>query len=134
MKMKILFCLLVFASAQGLAQKGPVYKDVSVKEFKLKMDNTPDAVILDLRTDDELKEHGTMPKARQIDYFARNFEDVINTLDKEKAYLIFCASGIRSSETSALMKKLGFREVYNLEPGFNAWKKAKMPVVPSITP
>ena len=132
--MKILLYMLVLAYAQGLAQNAPVYKDVSVKEFKLKMDNTPDAFILDLRTDDELKEHGTMPKARQVDYFARNFEDVINTLDKEKPYLIFCASGIRSSETSALMKKLGFREVYNLESGFNAWKKAKMPVVPFITP
>jgi rhodanese-related sulfurtransferase len=111
-------------------QKIGAFKELNVREFKSLKDNRPNAVILDVRTTDELKQEGMIPDAIQIDYFAKTFEHQIQALDKEKTYLLYCASGARSGETLELMKKAGFKEAYNLKTGFDGWKKAKMPVVP----
>ena len=46
----------------------------------------------------------------------------IKKLDKKKRYLIYCASGGRSSDCAEFMQKEGFKEVINLEKGFTDWK------------
>jgi rhodanese-related sulfurtransferase len=117
---------LIFISGAASAQ----IKDLKSKDFQSKIEATPHAVILDLRTDDELKE-GIIPGAKQIDYFRKDFENAIKSLDKNKPYFIYCASGVRSGETLALMKSNGFSQVYNLEGGFRRWKKDDMPIVPN---
>jgi rhodanese-related sulfurtransferase len=71
---------------------------------------------------------GIIPGATNIDYFSKDFEDRIAKLDPSKTYLLYCASGGRSTETMDLMKANGFKCVYNLDGGFTQWKKQKMPV------
>lgn len=126
--MKVIICfMLVCITTFASAQKG-VYKDLTIKEFQQVMSETPDAVIIDLRTPDELQA-GKIKGAIQIDYFDKDFEAKIAALDKGKTYLIYCAGGARSGETKELMQKNKFKKVYNLPEGFNGWKKAGMPVV-----
>lgn len=79
--------------------------------------------LIDLRTDDELKNKGFIKGAAQIDYFKKDAETVISKLDKNNTYLIYCAGGGRSGECADLMQKLGFIHVVNLEKGFDDWKK-----------
>jgi phage shock protein E len=79
--------------------------------------------LIDLRTDDELKNKGFIKGAFQIDYFKKDAESIISKLDKKKTYLIYCAGGGRSGECAELMKKEGFTHVVNLEKGFDDWKK-----------
>jgi phage shock protein E len=108
---------------------GQKIENLKSSEFKELADSVPGAVIIDLRTTDELKS-GIIPNAINIDFFAKDFETRIGNLDPAKPYFVYCASGGRGVETFELMGKKGFKQVYNLQGGFTAWKKAGMPVVP----
>jgi phage shock protein E len=104
-----------------------VIKNLSAERFRNVMDSLQDEVLIDLRTPDELK-NGKIAGAKEIDYFGADYEKDIQSLDKNKVYLLYCAGGGRSSETAELMEKLGFNNIYNLESGFKDWTKKKMPV------
>jgi rhodanese-related sulfurtransferase len=128
MKTMIMVLILASRALTSLAQdRSAVIRNVGVEGFKHAMDSLQDEVIVDLRTPEELKQ-GKIPGAIVIDYFGSNFESAIQALDRNKTYLLYCAGGGRSGETSELMEKLGFQRVYNLETGFTGWVKRKMPV------
>jgi rhodanese-related sulfurtransferase len=125
----ILFISLsVFAAASAQEKRSPVVINVDVANFKKAMDSLRNEVIVDLRTPDELAQ-GKIAGAIVIDFFGPDFESAIQALDKGKTYLLYCAGGGRSGETAELMEKMGFKKVYNLEPGFNGWVKKQMPVM-----
>lgn len=91
------------------------------------MDSLQGEVLIDLRTPDEIK-NGKIAGAKEIDYFGADYEKAVQSLDKNKVYLLYCAGGGRSSETAEMMQKLGFNNIYNLESGFRDWAKKKMPI------
>ena len=97
-------------------------ENVDAATFKKLIDEKK-SVLIDLRTDDELKNKGYIKGAKQIDYFKKDAEAIISKLDKKKTYLIYCAGGGRSSECAELMEKKGFSHVVNLDKGFDDWKK-----------
>ena len=66
--------------------------------------------------------------ATNLDFYAKDFESKLDTLDKEKPYLVHCAAGGRSAKTRDLMQKHQFQTIYHLEGGFKAWEKAGKPV------
>jgi rhodanese-related sulfurtransferase len=97
-------------------------KNVSAEEFK-KMIDAKKGEVIDLRTTNEIVSKGKIKNAKQLDYLAKDSEEQIKKLDKNKTYLVYCAGGGRSSEAAELMQKLGFKEVVNLEKGYDDWKK-----------
>lgn len=97
-------------------------KHVDASTFKKMMDEHK-YILIDLRTSDEINSKGMIKGAKQIDFFDKQAEAAIDTLDKNKPYLIYCAGGGRSSECAELMEKKGFKEVVNLEKGFDDWKR-----------
>jgi len=117
---KIITLFALFASMMSFAQTKIEHVDAAT--FK-KLINEKKSYLIDLRTDDELKNKGFIKGAVQIDYFKKDAEEVISKLDKKKTYLIYCAGGGRSGECTELMQKLGFLHVVNLEKGFDDWKK-----------
>jgi len=117
-KTVILFAL--FASVISFAQNKVEHVDAAT--FKKIIDEKK-SLLIDLRTDDELKNKGYIKGATQIDYFKKDAEMVISKLDKKKTYLIYCAGGGRSGECAELMQKSGFTHVVDLEKGFDDWKK-----------
>lgn len=117
---------MVFWVCSAVAQDEPV-KQITIEEFEQLRDSLPDAVVIDLRTPKELKQ-GKIAGARVIDFFGADFEPAIDSLDRNGVYLLYCASGGRSGETSEYMKALGFRHIYELPAGFNGWKKSGRPV------
>lgn len=129
MKQLLLVFLFILPSLQNVfAQaKNEMITNVSVAEFKGIMDSLKDEIVVDLRTPEELKQ-GKIAGAIVIDYFGADFEPALQKLNKNKVYLLYCAGGGRSGDTAELMSKMGFKKVYNLEPGFNGWMKQKMPV------
>lgn len=122
---KILAILFLLAGAATQAQT--IVKNVDATAFKKFVDEKKGALI-DLRTDDELQRKGKIPGAMQIDWFAKDSEAKIGKLDKKKTYLVYCAGGGRSGECAELMKSLGFKEVVNLQTGFDDWKRKGFPV------
>jgi rhodanese-related sulfurtransferase len=124
MKLILIFIVLI-ASVPGMAQKS---RNLSVNEAETMLGSNKEIVIIDVRTNDEVKEYGMIAGARQIDYFAKDFEKQLLTLDKNQTYIVYCASGARSGEAAEILNKNGFKKIYNLPAGFNGWKKAKKPI------
>ncbi len=110
--------LALFFSFSLFSQK---IKNVDAVEFKKLIDEKK-YVLIDLRTNDEIKSKGMIKGATQIDFLDKNAETTIEKLDKNKSYLIYCAGGGRSADCAELMQKQGFKEVVNLEKGFSDWK------------
>jgi rhodanese-related sulfurtransferase len=105
-----------------------------------KQDNL-DFVIIDMRNPEEFTD-GHIEDAINLDYRSETFQNELSTLDRDKAYLIYCATGIRSGSALDMMAELAFREVYKILDGINAWKAEELPtiqetpaqIIESITP
>lgn len=87
-----------------------------------------DTIVLDIRTAKEF-EAGHIKGALNIDYFADDFKQRINALDKSKTYIVHCKSGGRSGRSMELFQALGFQNILHLESGFRGWQQAGLPVV-----
>ncbi len=88
----------------------------------------PNFVVLDIRTPQEFQA-GHLPGAINIDFYAPDFAQQLDQLDKTKTYLVYCRSGNRSGQALPIMRKLGFQEVYELQGGILAWVQANLPIV-----
>ena len=77
--------------------------------------------IVDVRTPDEYA-GGHIATSINIDLNSGQFKTDILSLDKNKTYLVYCATGVRSANASAQMVGLGFQHVYNMLGGITAWK------------
>jgi rhodanese-related sulfurtransferase len=78
-------------------------------------------IIIDVRTPGEVAE-GYIPGAKLfMDYNGGKFDAAYKTLDTSKTYIVYCRSGMRSSNASNQMIQSGFKKVYNLSGGINNW-------------
>ena len=91
------------------------------QSFKARID-ADNPTIIDVRTEEEYRD-GHIDNALNLDFYANDFTDQLDKLDKDKAYSIYCRSGNRSGQTLHLMKNLGFKDVANLSGGFTAWEQ-----------
>lgn len=96
-------------------------------DFQKKIKETPNAVVLDVRTPEELKE-GFIKGAINIDYNGPNFKTEIAKLDTNATYFVYCRSGRRSSNAATYMRSIGFSKVYELNGGIVAWQEKGLPV------
>ena len=92
-------------------------KEITVAELKKLKDENVDVQLIDIREDYELEiaemggEHIAMG-------------DVMDNLDKiskTKQVVIHCRTGARSAAICNALEKEGFKNVYNLKGGINAW-------------
>ena len=96
--------------------------DLSQEEWTEQLQQDNNAVVLDVRTPEEMEE-GYIPDAINIDiYLGQGFLDGIEKLDKSKNYYVYCRSGNRSRQACALMKNIGIPNAFNLEGGFMEWE------------
>ncbi|WP_047545093.1 rhodanese-like domain-containing protein [Psychroserpens sp. Hel_I_66] len=96
--------------------------DLSQQEWTSKLNADENAVILDVRTPEEVAQ-GMIPNAMAIDiYKGQGFIDEIEKLDKTKTYYVYCRSGARSGQACSVMNQLGFKNAYNLTGGFMEWQ------------
>jgi rhodanese-related sulfurtransferase len=89
--------------------------------------NRKDAVVIDVREPNEfatahIGNAKNIPLA-QIEKRAAELQKL-----KNKPVLLACATGSRSHAAFALLKKLGFADVYVLSGGLGAWQQASLPV------
>lgn len=85
----------------------------------------PTFVVIDVRRPDEFA-GGHIRGAINIDsrYIAGHLLD----LDRNGTYIVCCQRGGRSAGVGEVMRKAGFREVYEIEGGMSAWTAAGLPV------
>ena len=86
------------------------------------LEQDTNAVILDVRTEDECNE-GIIPQAINIDiHKGQGFIYQIDELDKSKNYYVYCRSGARSEQACHLMNQMGFENTFNLLGGIMQWQ------------
>lgn len=107
-----------------------VYDITVQKAFNLMQENAGnlDFIILDVRTPEEYSE-GHIEGAINIDYYADDFENKLDELDKGKTYLVYCRTGSRSASARDIMTDLGFKNIYNMTGGISDWQSAGYPIV-----
>ncbi|MEE9361664.1 MAG: rhodanese-like domain-containing protein [Cellulophaga sp.] len=78
--------------------------------------------LIDVRTPYEYQQ-GHIKNAKPIDFFANDFKEKTQQLDKERPVYLYCRSGNRSGKASKILNELGFKEIYDLKGGFIAWSR-----------
>jgi len=95
--------------------------DLIQSDWVNQLEKDDNAIILDVRTDEEVAE-GKIPNAIHIDiYKGQGFIYAVEELDKSKNFYVYCRSGGRSAQACAIMNQLGFDATYNLLGGFSEW-------------
>jgi rhodanese-related sulfurtransferase len=90
--------------------------------------SNPDFIIIDVRgATSYAEEH--IENAVNMDSTAEDFEVQLETLDKDRVYLVYCAIGRRSAAAGETMSGLGFNEVYVIEGGIAQWKAEELPTI-----
>ncbi|WP_108866209.1 rhodanese-like domain-containing protein [Aquimarina aquimarini] len=96
-------------------------EDITQEEWQEQIANDSNAVILDVRTEEEV-EDGFIPNMLNLDIRqGQDFLDELEKLDKSKNYYVYCRSGARSAQACTLMNQMGFKTAYNLIGGFMNW-------------
>lgn len=84
-------------------------------------------VVLDIRTPEEFAEV-RIADAINVDFYAPDFADQLDVLDKSDPYVMYCRTGNRSSEAIETMRELGFEEVYEIDGGIVNWYDSGYPI------
>lgn len=126
--MKKLFILLFLASATltSCQSQNTATDDgavLPVEAYQEKLSGSENVQLLDVRTPKEY-EAGHIEGAVNINYFDENFlAQAEQRFNKDEPVLLYCRSGNRSAKATAVMKEAGFKDIYDLKGGFNAWPK-----------
>jgi thioredoxin 1 len=118
--------------AQAVTQTADSVK-LSAVAFNDKLNNTKNAILLDVRTPDEFSE-AHIQNARNANWNSADFKTVTAQLDKSKPVFVYCLRGGRSSSSVEFLQANGFKEVYELDGGIIKWKNANLPLVSASTP
>jgi rhodanese-related sulfurtransferase len=112
-------CILDFVFR--IFEKNNRIMDLSQQEWTTQLENDNNAVILDVRTEEEWNE-GIIPGALMNDiYKGQGFVCRLEELDKNKNFYVYCKAGGRSAQACNIMNQMGFKNTYNLVGGFMNW-------------
>ncbi len=122
-----IFSGFVLLALSGNCQGQSGAQVLSVQAYETRLRELSEKNIVDVRTASEYNQ-GRLKGAILIDYYQRDFQARLTTLDKTKPVFVYCASGVRSNSAATMLIKLGFKEVYDLRGGFLAWRQAGKPI------
>lgn len=106
----IIVLILITVSISGKTTK------LAGVEFVQTYTNTPNAVLVDVRTPGEFAT-GHIDQAVNIDFENPSFVPEIKKLDITKTYFVYCRSGNRSGQAVSVMKSNGVKNIYELSGG-----------------
>jgi rhodanese-related sulfurtransferase len=72
---------------------------------------------------------GRIEGSVNLDYYADNFGEELSRLNKNKTYVVYCRTGMRSGNVFEMMKEMGFKAVYQISGGIERWLADDLPVV-----
>ena len=122
---KLLTCILAtLGLTTACGQRN--FEETDVQGF-VRLTETPDVVVLDVRTADEFNE-GHLAGAVNIDVKQGDFlQQALALLPSGATIAVYCRSGRRSANAAGMLAAEGYR-VVNLKGGIIAWTEARQPV------
>lgn len=118
---KYFFAICILWACTGEAQKVVLMPT----EFQKKAKETPDAILLDVRTPEEI-DAGRIENSQSI-VFDDSFDKKLERL-QHKPLFVYCASGKRSAKAAKILRDKGYKNVFELEGGINAWRETGLPI------
>lgn len=117
----VLFACLLFLNCHS--QTLTNIETIPPKAFAEKINTTPNAQILDVRTPAEYAgEH--IDHAINVNWNADDFATKAAQYDKSRPVFVYCKVGGRSSQAAAKLNEMGFTKIYNLDGGMMKWNAA----------
>lgn len=104
----------------------PRVRPLSAPELNERLKSDPHLELFDVRTPRE-REIAQIQGARLLD---REAQDHIMKLPKETPLYFHCHHGRRSQQAAEFFLNQGFKEVYNVEGGIDAWSRDVDPDIP----
>ena len=95
-------------------------KSISPREAKQLIENNSSLKLIDVR---EVWEHNVAKLENSLLIPLRELPRHLDRFVPYDSYLIYCHHGSRSFYACAYMIQQGFKEVYNLEGGIDAWTR-----------
>lgn len=83
------------------------------QKFKELLQEGP-GVVIDVRTKSEYNSGHLKKTDYNYDISSSDFEENIEKLDEDKNYYLYCRTGARSGRAAQVMKRNGFKNVYNI--------------------
>lgn len=123
---------IIAAMLSGGMLLWPVVARNSVRDIDpkraIRLINYEDALVLDVRDDSEYA-GGHPPNAKHIP--AEKIEDRWQELEKfkDKPVVIIFTPGLRVGRAGAVLRKNGFKLVFNLNGGIDTWRRENLPLV-----
>lgn len=131
MRKILLLSLALLLSVAACHRRGmPLSPNLDVQHFRAFTEKG--SILLDVRSPEEYKA-GHIPAAINADVNG-DFGSVITHYDTTQYIYVYCQTGKRSARAAALFAEQGFRHVYNLDGGFEAWVEAENAVVTGPDP
>ena len=97
-----------------------ISKKLSPKDFTQKLASSKNPQLIDVRTPQEFNQ-GHLSNAVNINYHGDFFIEELRKLDKNRSLFVYCQSGVRSEKACYKLKKMGFKEVYDMQGGYLDW-------------
>ena len=117
--MKIVYYFIVFIIIFSCEVTDSQIKNIDPKELNSNL--SKDIIILDVRTNEEFKT-GHIDGAINIDFYSKLFNSAVKKIDKGSSLYVYCKSGSRSEGAVKVLKRLGFRNIFNLKGGIQSWQ------------
>lgn len=140
--------ILQLAQKRAVEKSLPYAGALTPREAYELLQQTPESLLIDVRTQAELGLVGRVPTALNIEWafypgmvpnqdFAKQLSDNVN---KNQTLIFMCRTGGRSHNAAAVAATLGYTQAYNMLEGFegdtnslnqrtmiNGWKRAGLP-------
>jgi len=104
----------------------PVVKQISVAELRAKRDAGERFRLIDVRTQDE----NDKARIEGAELISPELTRELEALSRDAALVFHCHHGGRSQKAAEHFASLGFRNVYNVTGGIDAWSREIDPRVP----
>jgi monothiol glutaredoxin len=104
----------------------PAIQQLSAPELKAMIDSGVSFELVDVRTEEE-RAIARIEGSRLLD---KAYHDYLLGLDRNTTIVFQCHHGIRSQFAAEYCQHEGFRNLYNLRGGIDAWSQLVDPSVP----
>lgn len=125
----LFICAGIYSCSGWKHNKNFNYYELACNEFDNKLKDAKSSYILiDVRTPKEYKK-SHMDGALNISYFGGGFSEKTDSLNNNHTVFMYCQTQHRSPLAARILKKKGFKTIYDLKGGFMRWENQRMPVI-----
>ncbi|TMM58161.1 rhodanese-like domain-containing protein [Maribacter algarum] len=110
-----IFLSLLFLFSMGCAQS----KSKPITEFS--QNDTKTGILVDVRTPEEYAT-GHIDNALNINWYDSDFAKQLESISKDETIYVYCKKGGRSAKAAHLLDSLGYKNVIDLEGGYDAYR------------